>query len=193
VGALHKDRHTGTVLYKDVCIGCRYCQIACPCVPKFEWDKAFPNPEMPALPHHPPGQLCGLGEFCPIAPLSWQCSGSRERSQTAAVFDHGADDRLPLTPGRFSRQNPAEGDALQLPYGAREGGGSGPHAASVLQQIGPAAVAANHRQPPGPSIIPHRGMIVPTSCWAALLPSLQKHHQPGFTLNGGRWLTKALN
>jgi Fe-S-cluster-containing dehydrogenase component len=55
MGALHKEgagtrRHegeklgTGIVLYdKGTCVGCRYCQIACPFnVPKFEWTKAFP-------------------------------------------------------------------------------------------------------------------------------------------------------
>ncbi len=45
VEALHKNRQSGIVLYdKDKCIGCRYCQIACPYnVPKFEWDTAFPQ------------------------------------------------------------------------------------------------------------------------------------------------------
>jgi Fe-S-cluster-containing dehydrogenase component len=45
VSALHKDPVTGVVKYnKDLCIGCRYCQIACPFnVPKFQWDTAFPQ------------------------------------------------------------------------------------------------------------------------------------------------------
>jgi len=55
LGALHKEgegkrdmggerKGTGIVLYdKSICVGCRYCQIACPfSVPKFEWSKAFP-------------------------------------------------------------------------------------------------------------------------------------------------------
>lgn len=45
VGALHKDPVTGVVSYnKDACIGCRYCQIACPFnIPKFQWDNPFPR------------------------------------------------------------------------------------------------------------------------------------------------------
>lgn len=43
--ALTKDETTGIVSYnKDACIGCRYCQVACPYnVPKFEWEKPFPQ------------------------------------------------------------------------------------------------------------------------------------------------------
>jgi Fe-S-cluster-containing dehydrogenase component len=45
VTALYKDEHTGIVKYnKDACIGCRYCQIACPYnIPKFEWDDWYPE------------------------------------------------------------------------------------------------------------------------------------------------------
>ncbi len=45
VSALKKDEKTGVVTYnKDACIGCRYCQVACPYnVPKFEWDDPFPQ------------------------------------------------------------------------------------------------------------------------------------------------------
>jgi Fe-S-cluster-containing dehydrogenase component len=55
LGALHKEgegkrdmggerKGTGIVLYdKEICVGCRYCQIACAfAVPKFEWMKPFP-------------------------------------------------------------------------------------------------------------------------------------------------------
>lgn len=35
----------GPVVYKpQICVGCRYCMLACPFgVPKYEWDKAFPE------------------------------------------------------------------------------------------------------------------------------------------------------
>lgn len=43
--AMTKDAKTGIVSYnKDACIGCRYCQVACPFnIPKFEWDNPFPK------------------------------------------------------------------------------------------------------------------------------------------------------
>lgn len=45
VSALLKDPASGVVTYnKDACIGCRYCQIACPYnIPKFQWDSPFPQ------------------------------------------------------------------------------------------------------------------------------------------------------
>ncbi len=45
VSAMTKDAVTGIVDYsKDTCIGCRYCQVACPFnVPKFQWDRTVPQ------------------------------------------------------------------------------------------------------------------------------------------------------
>jgi Fe-S-cluster-containing dehydrogenase component len=45
VSALTKDKSSGIVTYnKDACIGCRYCQVACPYnIPKFEWDDPYPE------------------------------------------------------------------------------------------------------------------------------------------------------
>lgn len=45
VRAMTKDPATGAVEYrKNVCIGCRYCQIACPFnIPKFQWDRTVPQ------------------------------------------------------------------------------------------------------------------------------------------------------
>jgi len=44
LGALRKREH-GIVTYDpDLCVGCRYCEMACPFgVPKFEWSKAAPK------------------------------------------------------------------------------------------------------------------------------------------------------
>lgn len=45
VSAMTKDPVTGVVDYrKSTCIGCRYCQIACPFnIPKFQWDRSIPQ------------------------------------------------------------------------------------------------------------------------------------------------------
>ena len=45
IGALRKNAATGVVEYdKDGCVGCRYCQVACPFnVPKFTWNLAAPQ------------------------------------------------------------------------------------------------------------------------------------------------------
>ena len=41
--ALQRDENGAVVYYPDLCVGCRYCMIACPFdVPKYEWEKAFP-------------------------------------------------------------------------------------------------------------------------------------------------------
>jgi len=45
VTAMTKEPVTGIVDYnKNTCIGCRYCQVACPYnIPKFQWEKALPQ------------------------------------------------------------------------------------------------------------------------------------------------------
>ncbi|MEW6063725.1 (4Fe-4S)-binding protein [Desulforamulus profundi] len=41
--ALQKTKEGPVVYYPHLCVGCRYCMIACPFnVPKYEWDKTFP-------------------------------------------------------------------------------------------------------------------------------------------------------
>lgn len=41
--ALQKDENGAVVYYPDLCVGCRYCMIACPFdVPKYEWEKPMP-------------------------------------------------------------------------------------------------------------------------------------------------------
>jgi len=64
-GALHKTDN-GIVAYnKNVCVGCRYCQIACPFdVPKFTWSEAIPLIVKCEMCHHRP-EGPGCCEACP--------------------------------------------------------------------------------------------------------------------------------
>lgn len=44
IGAMHKEQGGLVAWDGDLCVGCRYCQVACPFqVPKFEWNKAVPK------------------------------------------------------------------------------------------------------------------------------------------------------
>jgi Fe-S-cluster-containing dehydrogenase component len=69
VAALVKDPVTGVVSYNAYkCIGCRYCQVACPFnIPKFQWDKASPKIVKCQLCHHryAEGKYAACCEFCP--------------------------------------------------------------------------------------------------------------------------------
>lgn len=41
--ALQKNSDGAVVYYPHLCVGCRYCMVACPFdVPRYEWDKTFP-------------------------------------------------------------------------------------------------------------------------------------------------------
>jgi Fe-S-cluster-containing dehydrogenase component len=66
--ALHKGKD-GVVEYDaDKCVGCRYCQVACPFnVPKFEWAKAIPRIVKCELCRHriPEGKGPACAEVCP--------------------------------------------------------------------------------------------------------------------------------
>jgi Fe-S-cluster-containing dehydrogenase component len=69
--ALKKDETTGIITYDpNGCIGCRYCQIACPYnVPKFEWAKATPKIVKCELCRHllAKGEKPGCCRVCPRA------------------------------------------------------------------------------------------------------------------------------
>ena len=70
IGALEK-REGGIVSYDvDRCVGCRYCQIACPFnVPKFEWESASPKIVKCELCRHliKEGGIPGCCDVCPRA------------------------------------------------------------------------------------------------------------------------------
>jgi len=66
---MQKDGKTGVVTYDaEKCIGCRYCQIACPFnVPKFEWEETFPQIRKCQMCDHrqQEGGIPACCEFCP--------------------------------------------------------------------------------------------------------------------------------
>jgi Fe-S-cluster-containing dehydrogenase component len=64
-----KKREYGIVTYDvDLCIGCRYCQVACPFgIPKFEWSKVAPRMVKCELCNHriAEGKIPACAEVCP--------------------------------------------------------------------------------------------------------------------------------
>jgi Fe-S-cluster-containing dehydrogenase component len=69
VSAMRKDKQTGVVTYnKDACIGCRYCQVACPYnIPKFEWESTTPEIVKCQLCNHllQQGEISACCSVCP--------------------------------------------------------------------------------------------------------------------------------
>lgn len=103
-GALHKTQN-GIVAYnKNVCVGCRYCQIACAFdVPKFTWNEPLPlivKCEM--CRHRPEGPAC-----CEVCPRGAMISG------TMGGITEEAHRRINDAPDRYDPKV----------YGEHDGGG----------------------------------------------------------------------
>ncbi len=108
LGALHKEPH-GVVGYDvSLCVGCRYCQVACPFqVPRFQWSSATPRIVKCELCRHryAEGKGAACAEACP---------------RQAVVFGKRAD-LLEEAHRRLAADPAAYGGGL---YGVREGGGT---------------------------------------------------------------------
>jgi Fe-S-cluster-containing dehydrogenase component len=129
VSAMKKDAASGIVTYdKDACIGCRYCQVACPYnIPKFEWDQAFPQIRKCQLcRHREAGKFAACAESCPVGATVY---GKVPQLQAEAAR------RLALRPGELARyplQRVDSGKTVeskaaryeQQVYGLHEVGGS---------------------------------------------------------------------
>ena len=90
VTALAKDNDTGIVTYdKNACIGCRYCQVACPYnIPKFEWDDPYPEIVKCELCSHliAKGEISACCSVCPtgaslFGPVAELLNETRRRLQ----------------------------------------------------------------------------------------------------------------
>ena len=130
VSALTKDPKSGLVRYnKNNCIGCRYCQVACPYnIPKFQWDQAFPQIVKCQLCDHliAQGGYSACCEFCPTgASIFGNVQDLRKEAQR----------RLSLKPGEFAEFPLQRVDSshttrrqvtpyLNHVFGEKEGGGT---------------------------------------------------------------------
>lgn len=108
--AAFKKMETGAVVYDEsVCVGCRYCMVACPFnIPAYEYDKAFTPRVMKCTLCHPrilEGKLPGCVEACPKEALLF---GKRRELLNIAW------DRIGGNPGRY----------VEHVYGEREMGGT---------------------------------------------------------------------
>lgn len=104
-----KKREFGIVTYDvNYCIGCRYCEVACPYgVPKFEWAKAAPKMVKCELCNHrlAEGKQPACSEVCPRQAVIF---GTREDLLREAKA------RLAANPGKY----------VQKVYGETDGGGT---------------------------------------------------------------------
>jgi Fe-S-cluster-containing dehydrogenase component len=104
-----KKREFGIVTYDvNYCIGCRYCEVACPYgVPKFEWSKAVPRMVKCELCNHrlAEGKVPACAEVCPRGAVIF---GKRDD------LLRDAKSRLAANPGKY----------IQKVYGETDGGGT---------------------------------------------------------------------
>jgi len=133
VSALRKDPLNGIVSYNpDACIGCRYCQVACPYnIPKFEWQSTTPEIVKCELCRHrlPEGRYAACCEVCPTgASLFGPVEALLAEARRRLLLTPGTFQEFPLNaigPGRpVSASTQKVGRYVQHIYGENEVGGS---------------------------------------------------------------------
>jgi Fe-S-cluster-containing dehydrogenase component len=100
-GAFRKDPVNGSVYYEAYkCIGCRYCQIACPFnVPRYEWDSAWPEVRKCQLCRHrfKEGKYSACAETCPTgATIFGKVVELREEAKKRFAMKPGTEYDFPL-------------------------------------------------------------------------------------------------
>jgi Fe-S-cluster-containing dehydrogenase component len=100
-GAFKKDPENGAVIYiASKCIGCRYCQLACPFgVPRYEWDSAWPEVRKCQLCSHrfKDGKYSACAESCPTgATIYGKATDLREEAQKRLAQTPGSEYAFPV-------------------------------------------------------------------------------------------------
>jgi Fe-S-cluster-containing dehydrogenase component len=130
VSALTKDPASGIVSYsKSACIGCRYCQLACPYnIPKFEYEKAFPQIRKCELCSHrlKKGEIPACAEFCPTgATVFGKVDDLLAEAKKRLQYKPGSQQVYPVERlgGKVTTER-AVTPYVQKVYGEKDGGGT---------------------------------------------------------------------
>lgn len=99
--ALKKNPENGVVYYvAHNCIGCRYCQLACPFgIPRYEWSKAWPEVRKCQLCQHrfKDNKISACAEVCPTgATIFGKVVDLRKEAQNRITQQAGSEYEFPL-------------------------------------------------------------------------------------------------
>ncbi|HUL33659.1 MAG TPA: hydrogenase 2 operon protein HybA [Candidatus Eisenbacteria bacterium] len=157
--ALHKEPHGVVGWNPTVCIGCRYCQIACPFnIPKFEWDKVNPKIVKCELCRHIVGKTVSQPACTQVCPTHAVIYGKRSDLLAEAHL------RIKAKPGFYFEDRV---------YGETEGGGTQclvlshvDYSKLGLPKLGKESPAAQTRRV---SEFIYRGFLTPVVAYAGIV------------------------
>ena len=129
-GAFTKDPVNGVVYYEAYrCIGCRYCQLACPFnLPRYEWDAVWPEVRKCQLCRHriKEGKIAACAQFCPTgATIFGRVVALREEAKKRFAMKRGTEYSYPirtLDSGDYTLRRVS--GYVDRVYGLKEAGGT---------------------------------------------------------------------
>ena len=172
IGALQKREYGIVTWESDRCIGCRYCQVACPYnVPKFEWESTNPRIiKCELCSHRMPEKGPACCEVCPREAVIYGKYDELLAEAKKRLADH---------PGRY----------VDKIYGELDGGGTQviylshiPFEKLGLPELGEEAVPELNRT------IQHgvyKGMIAPAALYVAMGAVMLRNRRAGAKDEGG--------